>query len=395
MKRILLFTVMAVATMAATAQEITVNVDTMRLENALTEEQKSTLIKLTVTGTLSAEDYRFIREDNLVNMEVLNLRDATIDSIPRKAFYNWKSTKGHTWYKGVSIVLPKNIVHIGDSAFAHRDIMLAFEVTGNFPALGNHILVAESNTGIGRQGYTAPWRVTSDNTVLRTLQDDKGYNYICSLDTTVLYNGDEVYEHHATIPEGVRTIAAHAYEDMTVVSIIMPESLDSIGDYAFNTLNSTPVPSGNVSYDEPYMICMAKTPPRLGYKALNFQYEHYPLFVPDESVDLYKNSEGWDEAFFFYESRIYPLSDFAESDFRDIDEVVMRSTIVDSSGSNITIQSPDAERVVIYTTDGRKVGESKFTGSAATIDVGKRQSTYIYVITYRNGSSMTGKLFVK
>ena len=264
MKRILLFTIMAVATMAATAQEATVNVDTIRLENAFTEEQKSLLTKLTVTGTMSAEDYRFIREDNLVNMEVLNLRDATIDSIPRKAFYNWKSKNPD---KGVLIVLPKEISHIGDSAFANRNMMLAFEVTGNFPTQGNHILAVDASYSY----LLANWLVAPDNTVLRTINDDGGYKHICSLDSTVLYKSDEIYEHHATIPEGVKIIAAHAYEDMMVVSIIMPESLDYIGDYAFNTLKSISVPTCCVSYDEPYMICMAKTPPRLGYKALNFQ----------------------------------------------------------------------------------------------------------------------------
>ncbi len=392
MKRILLFTMMAVATMAATAQEATVNVDTIRLENAFTEEQKSTLTKLTVTGTMSAEDYRFIREDNLVNMEVLNLRDATIDSIPRKAFYNWKSKNA---YKGVLIVLPKEISHIGDSAFANRNMMLAFEVTGNFPTQGNHILAFDASNLY----LLANWLVAPDNTVLRTINDDGGYKHICSLDSTVLYKSDEIYEHHATIPEGVKIIAAHAYEDMMVVSIIMPESLDYIGDYAFNTLKSTPVPTCCVSYDEPYMICMAKTPPRLGYKALNFQnqFEFYPLFVPDESLDLYRNNKEWSEAFttFYGSVMIYPVSEFNESNFRDIDEVAMKNTIVSYNGSNINIQSPDAERVVIYTTDGKKVGKAKFTDSAATIGVSKQQATYIYVVTYRNGGSLTGKLFVK
>jgi hypothetical protein len=92
---------------------------------------------------------------------------------------------------------------------------------------------------------------------------------------------------------------------------------------------------------------------------------------------------------------IYPVSEFNESNFRDIDEVAMKNTIVSYNGSNINIQSPDAERVVIYTTDGKKVGKAKFTDSAATIGVSKQQATYIYVVTYRNGGSLTGKLFVK
>ncbi len=387
MKRILLFTMMAVAAMAAIAQEVTVNIDTIRLENALTEEQKSTLSKLTVIGALSTEDYKFIREDNLVNMEILNLCDATIDSIPRKAFYSWKSKNT---YKGVLIVLPKEISHIGDSAFANRNILLALEVTGNFPTSGNHILAFDESGYFG----LANWLVASDNTVVRTLNDNEGYKYICSLDSTVLYKSDEIPYEVATIPEGVRIIAAHAYEDMQVRAITLPESLDSIGDYAFNALIPAPEPTCCTDSPKPYMICMAKTPPRLGYKAINMIYEHRPLFVPDESLDLYRNSKEWSEAFYGSDN-IYPLSDFNESNFSEIDEVAMKNTIVGSSGSNMTIQSPDAERVVIFTTDGKKVGESKFTGSAATIGVSKQQATYIYVVTYRNGISLTGKLFVK
>lgn len=388
MKRILLFTMMAVATMAATAQEATVNVDTIRLENAFTEEQKSTLTKLTVTGTMSAEDYRFIREDNLVNMKVLNLRDATIDSIPRKAFYNWNRKKKEY----VIIVLPKVISHIGDSAFANINGPVTLEVAGNFPTLGNKISAVFE---IGHlHHYNGRWFVSSDNTVLRTLNDDKGYKYICSLDSTVLYKSDEIYDESATIPEGVRIIAAHAYENMEVRAITMPESLDSIGDYAFNELTPTPATTCCGRDPQPYMICLAKTPPRLGYKAINLVYEARPLFVLDESLELYRNSEEWSEAFYGSDN-IYPLSDFKESDFSDIDEVAIKNTIVSYNGSNINIQSPDAERVVIYTTDGKKVGKAKFTDSAATIGVSKQQATYIYVVTYRNGGSLTGKLFVK
>lgn len=55
-----------------------INVGKERLESLLTNEQKQSVIHLTITGTLQEEDYAYLRNDLIKKLVELNLRDADI-----------------------------------------------------------------------------------------------------------------------------------------------------------------------------------------------------------------------------------------------------------------------------------------------------------------------------
>lgn len=81
----------------------------------------------------------------------------------------------------------------------------------------------------------------------------------------------------------------------------LPSSVTKIGRQAFNL-------HGEINRT---FVIRATTPPTLSSEELETTYEGYTfptrmmrIYVPDESVDLYKNAERW----FRYKDRIYPLS---------------------------------------------------------------------------------------
>ena len=90
MRRLLLiFLLLNVLEIHAQTDSLTVHVAGRPLADLLTDEQKQKVNYLFITGTLADEDYAFLRENNLPKLHELNLRKADIDTIPKKAFYDW------------------------------------------------------------------------------------------------------------------------------------------------------------------------------------------------------------------------------------------------------------------------------------------------------------------
>lgn len=103
---------------------VTVHVGEQRLSDLLTDEQRSSVTHLTVTGTLEKDDYAFLRANVLEHLDELNLRDTDIDTIPEGALMEMK--------KFSRIILPFNIKHLEDNA-TFLSFWGVFEVSGRFP----------------------------------------------------------------------------------------------------------------------------------------------------------------------------------------------------------------------------------------------------------------------
>ena len=282
MKKMITFIALAFMALSMTAQEsttVTVHVDGIRLEDLLTDEQKAGVTNLKITGSLAEEDYAYLRNSLFLQLDTLDLLDADIDTIPSNVF-NWNRTGVYT--ADFRVILPKALRHLAGYSLNMGDASIVFELTGPFPTLGKYVYEGES----GSRSRIEP---SADNVAYKTTPI-----YMYSADGTVLYFADfnRMYE---SPQYGVRIIYQNAFEDCwTSGKFILPASVDSIGDRAFADFQM-PIPTGH--YDPPKFICEAVTPPRLGKDVfLNVGYDSgrpFEIYVPDESVELYRNADGW------------------------------------------------------------------------------------------------------
>lgn len=99
-----------------------------------------------------------------------------------------------------------------------------------------------------------------------------------------------------TIPEGVELIGVGAFQGCSVLtSVTIPSTVTSIADNAFDYFDFGLGPWMDVTV-------LAINPPELGEDV--FLGRPCIIYVPAESVDAYKNADGWD----IYAQQIRPIS---------------------------------------------------------------------------------------
>ena len=109
-----------------------------------------------------------------------------------------------------------------------------------------------------------------------------------------------------TIPNSVTSIGYAAFFGCTgLTSVTIGNSVKSIGDYAFDGctgLTSVTIPNSVTSIGESAfrgctgltsITCEATTPPTLGGGVFSNVDKSIPLYVPAQSVDLYKAADQW------------------------------------------------------------------------------------------------------
>lgn len=123
---------------------------------------------------------------------------------------------------------------------------------------------------------------------LKTIYSNKDANMIlCNTSTTltsteVISYGTPSAMTYATVGDCVQTIEERAFSGYTNLTILdISSAITSIGEYAFYRC------SGLTS-----VTIHATTPPNLGTMAFSVT-NNCPIYVPAESVDLYKNAINW------------------------------------------------------------------------------------------------------
>ena len=281
MRRIFITTILvlcAICGMRAQSDTVTVHVDgTTSLESLMEGvwEQGGECLRL--TGTPTEEDISYLHEI-LISEEkqftTFDFKELELRRIPKKFFLGIKGFP--------IIILPKCLEYIEDGDWGV--VEAEFVLTGKF-------------LNKFRYYFSASYmRVSRDNKYCKEFEyhevSTEGDAYsrysIYSMDEKIFYlstidsKGAYIDNHEmapVVIREGTEIINGYAlyhYDGIT----ILPESLDSIGDWAF--WNG-------------YITCNAISPPKLGYSALGYMYE---LYVPEESFDDYMNTPLWNTADF-------------------------------------------------------------------------------------------------
>ena len=171
------------------------------------------------------------------------------------------------------------------------------------------------------------------------------------MDNNILYSSDgkTAYYYNAdadnVVKQGTRLVYGNFMENGRYGSgFTLSETIDSIGDRAFANAEVDILTDG-IGRNE--FTCLAPIPPKLGKDVflgsdlLKFQIS---VYVPDESVELYKSTEGWKDL------NIKPLSR------KDINAIEDITTNKQSSSDFFDLQGRKVKNPTkgLYIKDGKK-----------------------------------------
>lgn len=191
--------------------------------------------------------------------------DGNITNIPSRAFLNCTSLTG--------VVIPEGVTSIGQGAF--QDCTQLTRIT-----FGNGITSIDQSAFSGCSGL----KEVHINDIAAWCNIDFGGGVAANplqYARNLYLNNELITE--LVIPNGVTSIGNQAFSYCSrLTSIEIPNSVTSIGEYAFSGC------SGLKS-----ITCVAITPPSLSTYTFNSVSKNIPVYVPQDSINTYKEASGW------------------------------------------------------------------------------------------------------
>lgn len=189
----------------------------------------------------------------------------------------------------------------------------------------------------------------------------------------------------------INSTALRNVEFLPQMNLVLPNSLDSIGDYALNIrslaitgVNKRDYPNGNRgSYYAGSLFCEALVPPKLGHNVFNIDIMCWNLYVPESSLDLYRNTDGWNS---FANIRSIEWLLQRESSVRNV------KSLTTESACTLTFSQP-VRCLYIYNLQGMLLKSIDVNSTCVTIDKTLLSLPYALVrVQYGNGDVETLKL---
>ena len=208
-----------------------------------------------------------------------------------------------------SVVIPEGVTSIGDYAFAFCDALTSVVIPEGVTSIGSwafggcaaleRVEIPSSVTSIEGDAF-------NDSMVLEKIEVSAANTAYISIDG-VLYNKDqtELIKYPAgkkattyTIPSSVMSIGDWAFLYCAALeSVVIPEVVTSIGDDVFH--GCTAIES---------ITSLNPEPPACD-RAFGDVNQNIPVYVPAESIEQYRNAEGWN-----YFTNFLPIPDDEEDD---------------------------------------------------------------------------------
>ncbi len=197
------------------------------------------------------------------------------------AMANWESTLDIPWYKHresiLSVVIEEGVTSIGDAAFFNCKNLPTITIPQNITHIGDNVFV-------GCNGLTSI-NVDKNNTNYSSSTD--GVLFDKDQKTLMRFPAGRSGSYAYVIPNSVDSIGEYAFQNCTgMISVTIPKSLKSIGWNGFDNCSGLTSITSN-----------AVTPPDCGEGNDRFDKvdKDIPVNVPEGSVEAYKEAPGWSE----------------------------------------------------------------------------------------------------
>lgn len=246
----------------------------------LTWSFNSKIGKLIILGSGEMNDYAFAWENpnetapwyeyvsDIVSVDL----SSEITKIGNYAFQDCNVLK--------DVVIPKSVQIIGDDAFAWCESVTSIVIPENVTSIGEgafymsgltSVIIPENVNFLGEWAFADCWNLTSA-TILGNIVD---------LNVGMFQNCNSLKS--IVLPEKLKSFGIQTFQGCDkLLSVTIPESVSEIGQNAFSGCKSLTS-----------ITCYALTPPTLSsYRFYDFNYD-IPLYVPDESIGVYVNTEQW------------------------------------------------------------------------------------------------------
>ena len=247
-------------------------------------DYRSSITTVTIEdGVTSIGDYAFFDCDGLTSVTIPN----SVTSIGIRSFSNCKSL--------ATITIGTGVTTIGTRAFSGCSGLTSITMSESLISIGNtafwkctgltSITIPQSVTTISSSAF---FGCSGINNFEGKFAADNGRCLIVN-DTLKAFAPGELAQY--AIPDGVKVIGDYAFTSFSnLSSITIPESVTVIGDGAFRACSA--LKSVTVYNPEPVNVGGTDK-----YNDAFYEVDaaNCTLYVPAESVEKYKNAEGWKE----------------------------------------------------------------------------------------------------
>lgn len=372
MRTTFLLLVLTVTTFIHSQVIKTINVETAgTLSTILTEDEKSTITDLTVTGTIDARDFKCMR-DQIAILKNLDLSNANIvafngigtvnttysypiNELPKFSFYNGTTLKAKKTLS--SIVLPVSLTSIGQCAFYLCESIVSINI-------GNSI------TNIGVESFKGCYglrNILFGNSV-KVIQQN-AFQYCSSLRNITLSQsittiGDDAFSdcsiEKVTFPNSLTTISNAFRSNSYLTEVTIPETVTKISNWAFQYCNSLKT-----------IYSINTTPPVCETYSFSVVPNVTSVYVPASSVSAYKNAPVWGDSFY---SQIKPTP------ISSVKHIENENVEIYSLNSNIIIENTSkGDKISVFTLNGQLVNTIVSLGEKIVIPA-LNNSAYIVKI---------------
>jgi len=348
----------------------TINVQTPgSLSTLLTEDEKSTVTDLTLTGTIDARDIKCMRDQiaHITNLDLSNANIAAYEGIatstlsnsypanemPKSSFYRSGSSTSVTTL--ASITLPNSLTSIGANAFYLCTYLKS-------------IYIGNSITNIGVEAYEGCYgltTVTMGNSVTTIQNNAFHYCYALkniTLSEKITYLGDDAFSdcriEKVIFPKSLTTISDAFRSNNYLTEVTLPASITNISNWAFEYCNALKT-----------IYCLNTIPPTCESYSFAVMPNVTTVYVPASSVSAYKNAPVWGD-YFYSQIKAIPVTEVIEPKNDGIK--------IYSSNSNIIIEgSSKGEVLRVFSLTGQMHTAIESSGDKIVIPVLKNN---IYLV---------------